>query len=349
MTQWVPVKKGQPLAKIDTRDLEVSLARAKAAVEAAKSQEAGARAQVSAAESACETTKSQAEGAKSQAAAARAGLLGAKADSDRAEREYQRLLKLKESGLATQQNLDDGQTQRDAAKARVDSAEAQINSAEAQFRAAEAQITSAKSQAEAARAQAKAAQAQIAAAEEDVKRIETFLAKATITSPLNGIVAERFINPGDLPGDGPMFRIVDNRVLDLAVSVPSQSISKIKAGQPLSFATDAMPGETFLGKVMFINPYADAADRSLKVTAEVQNPEGKLKGGFFVRGKIITGERATPSSSPETPSPLGMSPQKPPSSTSSKIPWRKRGKWPPEPSSGNPWKLPRVYLRENFT
>jgi len=43
---------------------------------------------------------------------ARANLLQAEVSGKRANREYDRLLKLKEFGLVTQQNLDEGQTER---------------------------------------------------------------------------------------------------------------------------------------------------------------------------------------------------------------------------------------------
>jgi RND family efflux transporter MFP subunit len=63
-------------------------------------------------------------------------------------------------------------------------------------------------------------------------------------------------------------------------------------GQPLEFTVDALPGKTFTGKVMFINPELSAADRSLRVIAEVTNDGELLKGGLFAKGRIVTGQRA---------------------------------------------------------
>jgi RND family efflux transporter MFP subunit len=63
-------------------------------------------------------------------------------------------------------------------------------------------------------------------------------------------------------------------------------------GQPLTFSTDALPGKTFSGKVKFINPAVNEADRSVKVIAEVQNVDEQLKGGLFAKGRIMTGTRA---------------------------------------------------------
>ena len=65
----------------------------------------------------------------------------------------------------------------------------------------------------------------------------------------------------------------------------------MKVGQPLEFTVDAIPGKTFTGRVMFVNPELSAADRSLKVIAEVRNDAELLKGGLFVKGRILLGTR----------------------------------------------------------
>ena len=225
VNEWVRVKKGTPLAKIDTREMEILLQKAKAAVEMSK-----------------------------------ANLLQAEVSGNRANREYDRLLKLKEVGLVTQQNLDDGLTEKEAAAARIGAAKAQLK-----------------------------------AVEEDFQYTQTRLSKTTIRSPIDGVVSFRGVNVGDLVGEmgSPkvMFRIIDPRILDLTVTVPSGEMASVHVGQPLTFSTDALPGKTFTGKVMFINPVVNESDRSVKVTAEVENVSEQLKGGLYVKGRIITGKR----------------------------------------------------------
>lgn len=226
VTQWVRVRKGQPLARIDVAETEAVTKRAEAAV-----------------------------------VAARAQLAQTQVALNRAEREEARILKLKESGLATQQAVDDSRTETAAAKARVDSARAQIR-----------------------------------VAEEEVQQSKARLSKGLITAPIDGVIALRDINVGDLSSDAaaakPIFRVVDNRILNLTVTVPSSDSARIKVGQPLEFTVDALPGKSFSGRVMFINPELSAADRSLKVVAEVQNSADLLKGGLFAKGRIVTGKRA---------------------------------------------------------
>lgn len=191
---------------------------------------------------------------------ARAGEAQAEVALMRAEREQARAVKLKESGLATQQALDDARTEVDAARAKVT-----------------------------------AMQAQIRVAEGDHRQTKARLAKGLVTSPLDGVVAMRDVNVGDLASDAatgkPVFRIVDNRLLNLTVTVASSESAKIKVGQQLQFTVDSLPGTTFSGRVMFVNPELSASDRSLKVIAEVKNTPELLKGGLFAKGRIITGER----------------------------------------------------------
>jgi membrane fusion protein (multidrug efflux system) len=199
---------------------------------------------------------------------AKANLLKDEVTANRANREYERLLKLKEAGLVTQQALDDGLTEKEAAAARIATATAQIK-----------------------------------AAEEDVRYTQTRLSKGIIRSPMDGVVSLRNANVGDFVGEmggKPMFRIIDNSVLDLTVTVPSGEMESVHVGQPLTFSTDALPGKIFSGKVKFINPAVNEADRSVKVIAEVQNVDEQLKGGLFAKGRIMTGTRTNVLKVPQT-------------------------------------------------
>jgi RND family efflux transporter MFP subunit len=223
VSDWAKVRKGDPLLKVDTREGEVLLLKAKAALEIAK-----------------------------------AGQLEAEAAVARADREFDRAGKLQESGLLTRQGMDDARTQKEAAAARI-----------------------------------AAARAQVAAAGEDVAQVTARLSKAVIRSPFDGTVAERMVSAGDLVGEMQkvVFHIVDNRLLELTMSVPSSEMASLRVGQPVRFSTDAFPGREFDGKVAHINPSVSPGDRSVRVIAEVPNVPEVLKGGLFVKGRIGTGRR----------------------------------------------------------
>jgi len=96
---------------------------------------------------------------------------------------------------------------------------------------------------------------------------------------------------GEMGSSKIMFRIIDPRILELTVNVPSWQMGSVRVGQPLLFSIDSLPGRKVTGTVMFINPVVNESDRSVKVVAEVDNSSELLKGGLFVEGRIITGKR----------------------------------------------------------
>lgn len=187
-------------------------------------------------------------------AVARAAYLQAQVGETRARRELERASRAKGMGLITQQNLDDAQSA------------------------------------------AEAAQASTAAAKAQRELAETRLAKAVIRAPIDGVVSHRGVSVGDrvenMGGNQSMFTIVDNRVMQLTATLPASRLADLRIGQPLEFATEALPGRTFHGTVAFINPSLDAAARSVRLRADVANPSGELRGGMFVKGRILTAHRA---------------------------------------------------------
>jgi len=181
-----------------------------------------------------------------------AGVLRARVEANRAEREAERMRNLKAAGLATQQQLDD------------------------------------------AGSMAAAARAQLQISEEEVAQLRLRLEKSVVRAPIDGVVAMRAINVGDLSGVDAggkvIFRIVDNRTLDLIVTVPARELAQVKVGQILEFTCDGRP-ETFTGVIKYLNPSVSSADRSLQVLAEIDNRDGRLRDGLFVKGAIVTGRR----------------------------------------------------------
>lgn len=208
VTEWVPVRRGALLARLDTTEDD-------AAIEAAQ-----------------------------------AGLGQARVAETRARREHLRALQLKEYGLITAQAVEDAQSAQEAAEATTAAASAQVHAAQARR------------------------------------------AKSLIAAPLDGVIALRGVSVGDRVenmGEGPpMFRIVDNRLLELTLTVPSARLGAVRVGQRIEFSVDAQPDRTFTGEVSFINPTIDETTRAAKVIAEVHNSDATLKGGLFVRGRIVT-------------------------------------------------------------
>lgn len=114
---------------------------------------------------------------------------------------------------------------------------------------------------------------------------------ANVRSPINGVVSVRSVESGDRPADGdPMFEIVNTAELEFEATVPSEFIPHIKVGAPVRLSVSGFPAGGVQGHIARVNAAVDAATRQVKVYVNVPNPGGKLVGGLYASGSIVTEE-----------------------------------------------------------
>ena len=120
------------------------------------------------------------------------------------------------------------------------------------------------------------------------------LAKLTIKAPFSGTIGLRTASTGDYVKDGQdIVNLEKTDPIKVDFKVPEIFQSKIKVGQPLSVALDALPAQAFTGKVVAVNPQLDTAGRAVVLRAQMDNRSGVLKPGMFARVRLTladTGE-----------------------------------------------------------
>jgi membrane fusion protein (multidrug efflux system) len=100
------------------------------------------------------------------------------------------------------------------------------------------------------------------------------------------------VSAGDLatPG-GALFTIVDPSSMRLEGSVPSDQISAVRLGMPVTFTVQGYPGREFTGRISRINPVADPTTRQVRILASIPNAGGTLVGGLFAEGRVASETR----------------------------------------------------------
>ena len=133
------------------------------------------------------------------------------------------------------------------------------------------------------------AEAQVNQAAEQVNLAKKRLADATIISPVDGIVVNRGADLGDYagaaggPGANPILTIVKMDVVKAVFSVSEDNLSNIAVGTAVSISVGQ---QHISGKINFISPIVKPEDRTVRVKAEIPNPEYRLKPGMFVEVSI---------------------------------------------------------------
>jgi membrane fusion protein, copper/silver efflux system len=131
----------------------------------------------------------------------------------------------------------------------------------------------------------RAKQAQI---DEILKKGQTDF-KFTILSPVRGHVFKKNVVEGDEVQEGQtMFEIVDHHTVWVQAQVYEQRLGLVHEGQAALATVDSFPGETFPGKVEFVQPHLDPATRTVDVRCGLSNPGHRLRPGMFATVTLKT-------------------------------------------------------------
>lgn len=152
-------------------------------------------------------------------------------------------------------------------------------------------------EAELARAEANvaSAQASVAQARATLRSDETNLAKARIRSPIDGVVLERAVDPGQTVAASlqavTLFKLAEDlSQMELKVDVDEADVGQVKAGLPASFTVDAWPGRRYEARITRVGYNATDTDGVISYPAvlQVDNADLSLRPGMTGTAEITT-------------------------------------------------------------
>lgn len=147
---------------------------------------------------------------------------------------------------------------------------------------------------ESARNSVAAGQAQLANARSQLALAAKQVENTVIRAPIAGIVSDRPVNAGDVVSPGTaLYTVVDPGGMRLEASVPSDQLSVIRIGAPVSFTVSGYPGRVFDGRIQRISPAADPVTRQVPIYVSIPNTGGALVAGLFAQGRIAASTRQT--------------------------------------------------------
>jgi len=119
-----------------------------------------------------------------------------------------------------------------------------------------------------------------------VAKMQAVLDQKTVTAPFDGVIGiskvdlGQYLTPGTVIGT---LQETDKMRIDF--SVPEQSLSSLKLGQPVKVGPN-MDALKYNGTIVGFDPKIDPASRLVSVRAEVQNDEPRLTPGQFVQVRV---------------------------------------------------------------
>lgn len=130
------------------------------------------------------------------------------------------------------------------------------------------------------------AQADLTNARSQVTRLTAILEQKVVTAPFDGVIGipqvdvGQYVTPGDV-----LATLQDLDTMRVDFSVPEQQIRTVEIGLPVT-VTSEVGGSTHSGRIAGIEPRIDPNSRLVTVRADVENPDGSLNPGQFLRVRV---------------------------------------------------------------
>lgn len=164
-----------------------------------------------------------------------------------------------------------------------------------------ARVQSLEGSAAVAAADADSARAESAQAGAQVAQLRSEIGKRTLRAPFSGTLGiwelnlGRFLNVGDR-----INTLIDLQSVYVDFTLPQQQLSNVREGLVVEVTSDAFPKRIFAGTLTAIDPALDAATRSVKLRATLDNTDKTLRPGMFVNVSVVLPELRKVLATPQT-------------------------------------------------
>ena len=111
--------------------------------------------------------------------------------------------------------------------------------------------------------------------------------RLTLYAPMGGIVISKeaiegkYIKTGDT-----IYAIADLDHVWVQLDAYESNLAWLHFGQEVEFSSEAYPGETFTGKIAFIDPVLNPGTRTVRIRVNMENAGGRLKPEMFVNAIV---------------------------------------------------------------
>lgn len=134
------------------------------------------------------------------------------------------------------------------------------------------------------------AEAKLAVAKANQERCETLLQFAHLKAPFEGVITERYVDPGALAtaNTTQVLEVTDMGTLRLQIPVTELEASLVSVGKPVKAQVDALGAGAAAveGSISRIAYALDPTTRTMLAEVDVKNPELKLRSGMYAMCKI---------------------------------------------------------------
>ncbi len=122
-------------------------------------------------------------------------------------------------------------------------------------------------------------------AELEYRRAAELVDRMTIRSPVDGVIVERFMSPGEYVDKDPILKLAQIDPLNVEVIIPAAQLLSIRVGMSATVIPEPPVNGRFTAVVKVVDKVVDAASGTFGVRLELPNPGNRLPAGL--KSKVI--------------------------------------------------------------
>jgi HlyD family secretion protein len=268
-----PVKRGQPLVKVDPTQASSEVTSSEAGVRVAQTEAASQQVAIQQAENNVHQMRASLSGAE-------ADLERSKAELIYTEKEFNRYQQLVEAGLTTKSQFDQVKSRFDQQRATVNANQSRVDQLKVQVRDAQLGVERAKASLDASRERIRQSEAQLNIQADQLK-------KTTRYSPIDGVVSSLPVKVGQYAlanfSTTPLLTVADMSQINAEIKVDETDIADVQVGQRAKIKVDALGDIEIEGEV--IERGASAITRSGQTISSSTSNTQEAKD-FLVKIKL---------------------------------------------------------------
>lgn len=116
--------------------------------------------------------------------------------------------------------------------------------------------------------------------------------RVTVVSPLDGHVRSVDVKTGQyVQPQTEMFEVVNIEHIHADLMVFEKDVHKVKEGQKVRFSVESLPGKQMEAVIYAVGKSFEQEPKAIHLHAEIENKEGLLLPGMYVRGQILSEEK----------------------------------------------------------
>ena len=121
----------------------------------------------------------------------------------------------------------------------------------------------------------------------ELERAQADLALRSVVSPIDGVVVDRYVHPGESVKDRPLLKVAQIDPMRVEIIAPSDLFGRIQSGMQAAIVIEGPVETRHTAQVSVVDGIVDAASGTFGIRLSLPNPDNAVVAGLKCRASFV--------------------------------------------------------------